>query len=102
MSALPTIAFSKPGKSPTGVAIIFAASDNKISKSAREIAGPSLDKALAAADFKGKANAVADILAPAGTGLDRLIAVGAGKPEELGESAWLKLGGTAASNVTKN
>jgi leucyl aminopeptidase len=101
MSALPTLAFAKPGKSPTGVAVILAAADNKISNPARDIAGPALDKALAAADFKGKANAVADILAPAGTSLDRLIVIGAGKPEDLNESGWLKLGGTVASKLGK-
>lgn len=101
MPHLPTIVFAKPGKSPTGAAVILAAADNKISGAAREIAGPSLDKALAAADFKGKANSTAEILVPAGTDLDRLVVVGVGKPDELDESAWLKLGGTVASKAGK-
>ena len=101
MPLLPTLVFAKPGKAPTSVAVILATLDNKISEPARSIAGPNLDKALAAAEFKGKANAVVDILVPGGTGLDRLFVVGAGKPEELDESAWLKLGGTVASKLGK-
>lgn len=101
MPIVPTLVFAKPGKAPTGVAVILAAADNKVSKPARDIAGPSLDKALAAADFKSKANAVAEVLVPGGTALDRLLVVGTGKPEELDESAWLKLGGTVASKLGK-
>lgn len=92
MPTLPTFTFAKPGKTPNGVAIILCAADNKIAKLARELAGPSLDKALAVADFKGKANSVAEILVPEGTNLDRLIVAGVGKPEDLDENAWLKLG----------
>jgi leucyl aminopeptidase len=101
MAHLPTLVFAKPGKAPTGAAFIFATADNKISERARAIAGQTLEKALAAVEFKGKANAVAEILVPGGTSLDRLVIVGAGKPDELDEIAWLKLGGTVASKLGK-
>ena len=101
MPLLPTIVFAKPGKAPAGVAVILATADNRIAEQSRIAAGPTLDKALAAADYKGKANAAAEILVPAGTGLDRLIVVGTGKADELDESAWLKLGGTVASKLGK-
>jgi leucyl aminopeptidase len=101
MPLLPTVVFAKPGKAPTGVAVILATADNRIAEQSRVVAGPALNKALAAAEYKGKANAAVEILVPGGTGLDRLLVVGVGKPEDLDESAWLKLGGTVASKLGK-
>ena len=97
MAQTPTIAFAKPGKQPSGVLFILSSADGKQSETARGLAGPSLDKAIAAADFKGKANSTAEVLVPSNTALDRLVIVGAGKPTELDANGWMKLGGTVAS-----
>jgi len=40
-----------------------------------------------------------DLLAPAGTDLDRLLVIGVGKPGELAAHDWLRLGGTVAAAV---
>jgi leucyl aminopeptidase len=49
--------------------------------------------------FKGKNGATLDILAPQGLKAKRLIVVGAGKPAELKEKDFLKLGGTVAGKL---
>jgi leucyl aminopeptidase len=58
-------------------------------------------KAADTARFKAKAMAVLDLLAPAGSPLDRLIVIGAGKAADLSANDWLRLGGTAAGNLKK-
>ena len=50
-------------------------------------------KAAAAADYKGKFKSTLEILAPSKIGVDRLIAVGLGKPATLTELQILELGG---------
>jgi leucyl aminopeptidase len=72
--------------------------------------GPSTRKALGAAAglikraaetnrFKGKNGSVLDILAPQGLKARRLIVVGVGKPSELKDQDFLKLGGTIAGKL---
>ncbi|HBF28143.1 leucyl aminopeptidase [Rhizobium sp.] len=56
-------------------------------------------KASAAARFKSKVLSALDILAPAGSPLDRLIVIGAGKAADLTPHDWLRLGGTVAANL---
>jgi len=56
-----------------------------------------LPRAFEAAEFSGKFGAAVDVLAPQGIGLDRLVAIGAGKVSALDEHAWLRLGGTIAA-----
>ncbi len=99
MAQTPTIAFAKPGKQISGVLFILSSADGKQSETARGFAGPSLDKAIAAADFKGKVNSTAEVLVPSDTALERLVIVGAGKPSELDANVWMKLGGTVASKL---
>ncbi len=99
MAPTPVITFVKPGKQPTGVLFIFSSADGKQSQTARNFAGPSLDKAIAAADFKGKANGTAEVLVPADTTLERLVITGVGKTAELDANSWMKLGGTVASKL---
>ena len=99
MTLTPVITFAKPSKRPSGVLFILSSADGKQSETARGFAGPSLDKAIAAADFKGKANSVAEVLVPAETALDRLVIVGAGKTSELDANGWMKLGGTVAAKL---
>src|ERR1700722_3391863 len=49
--------------------------------------------------FKGKNGSILDILAPQGLKAKRLIVVGAGKPAELKDNDFLKLGGTVAGKL---
>ena len=72
--------------------------------------GPSTRKALGTAaglvrqaaetnQFKGKNGSVLDILAPQGLKAKRLLVVGTGKPAELKEQDFLKLGGIVAGKL---
>ncbi len=99
MSHIPAITFAKPTKKPTGLVYIFRTEAGKESANAQDYAGPSLQKAISSSEFKSKANSTLEILVPADTDIDRLVVVGAGKPEELNENGWLKLGGTVASKL---
>lgn len=99
MSKIPSISFSKSSSAPTGLVCILYTEDAKATSLAQNYAGPSLPKAVAATDFKGKANAAIEILVPASTDISRLIVLGVGKPADLDENSWLKLGGTLASKL---
>jgi leucyl aminopeptidase len=101
MPQTPIISFSKPGKQPSGTVFILAEADGKPSAAAQALAGASLDKAIAIAEFKGKANSTMEVLVPNGTTIDRLVVIGAGKLSELDANGWMKLGGTAASKLGK-
>src|SRR5690606_36312359 len=96
MTSLPDIAFTKPSSPKRGTAVIFA--DETLATGATTagfVGGDEfLKKAAAAGNFTGKANTVLDLIAPAGIGCDRLVVVGLGKAAQIGETDWLKLGGT--------
>ena len=99
---LPEISFAKPAASKKGVAVVLADEKLNLGPAASEYLSTShglLDKAAKAASFKGKANAVLDLIAPAGLSCDRLIVIGIGKAEELGENDWMKLGGVAMGAI---
>ncbi|MXN64467.1 leucyl aminopeptidase [Stappia sp. GBMRC 2046] len=99
---LPDISFAKPAAPKKGVAVVFVDEKLNLGPAAGEFLSAAdglLDKAAKAASFKGKANAVLDLIAPAGLSCDRLIVIGLGKPDELGESEWMKLGGIAMGAI---
>lgn len=100
MTKAPTVAFSKFDAPKKGSVIVLAPEGGELSAAAKacDPAGI-LPKAFAAAEFKGKLAATVEALAPQGTELDRLSAVGAGKVDALDEQTWLKIGGAAASTV---
>jgi leucyl aminopeptidase len=94
MTDLATIAFAKSGRKPSGSVVVFAGDDLALGPQARALGLEALiRRAAAAAEFKGKAQAVLELLAPAGTELDRLLVVGQGKADALAELDWLRLGG---------
>jgi leucyl aminopeptidase len=102
MTDLATIAFAPPGRPLTGTVIAFAGGDLKLGPQGRALGLDDLIKrAAAAADFKGKAMATLDLLAPAGAAFDRLVIVGLGKLTELKDRDWLRLGGAAMGAVGK-
>ncbi len=51
--------------------------------------------------FAGKALATLEILAPHGSGFERLVVLGLGKPDQISAHSWLKAGGVAASRCAK-
>ena len=62
-------------------------------------AGGRFVRAAAAAKFKGGALKSMQLLAPAGSDLDKIVFVGLGDPAKLTAQDWLKLGGTVAATA---
>ena len=98
MSLQPSISFASFAAPHKGVAFVLSAEGEGLAEAAAacDPAGV-LPRAFAAAEFSGKFGTMAEVLAPQGSGLDRLIAIGAGKVSALDEPAWMKLGGVAAA-----
>ena len=107
MSPRPSIAFAKfaapqAAANRKGTVFVLSADDGSLSDAARAYdPGKTLERAFPVAEFTGKFAGVVEVLAPEGTSLDRLVAVGAGKVSGLDEYAWLKLGGTVAASLRK-
>ena len=90
------IAFVKPGLPATGVVVVTAVSDRKLSASAAKIdknAGGAIRRAIQGSNCKGNKGQILNILAPAGSRLDRVMLVGLGKAEDITDLEMQKLGG---------
>ncbi|WP_395697750.1 leucyl aminopeptidase [Methylocella sp.] len=72
------------GAEPIGTLAVFVGPDLALGEKTRKLLGAEaealLRRAAAAAKFKGKASSALEILAPAGLGAERLLAIGAGGP----------------------
>ncbi|MFB9983140.1 leucyl aminopeptidase [Mesorhizobium kowhaii] len=102
MSQRPSIAFAKFSAPKTGTVFVLSADEGGLSDAARACdPGKTLERAFPVAEFTGKFASSVEVLAPEGTSLDRLVAIGAGKVSGLDEYAWLKLGGTIAASLRK-
>ncbi|MBT1155140.1 leucyl aminopeptidase [Aminobacter anthyllidis] len=102
MTSKPSISFAKPGTPKKGSVVVFSADDGGLSDAARaNDPAKALDRAFPVADFNGKFGGVVEVLAPEGTTVDRLVAIGTGKTTALDEYAWLKLGGVVAAQLRK-
>jgi len=98
-----TITFARPGRKAAGTQVVLAGANVALGVQATALGvGDLIKRAAATASFKGKAMAKLDLLAPAETDLDRIVVVGAGKPDELTEYDWLRLGGVAMSALLKS
>ena len=95
MSKKINVTFSKSAKPRGGLAVFLAGNGGLLSDAAEQVdpAGVA-KKASKIADFKGKAMAGIDVLAPQDSAVDRLAVVGFGDPQDLKSSDWLRLGGT--------
>jgi len=100
MAPRPTIAFARFSAPRKGAAIVLAADGGKLGEQAAALDAASvLPRAFATTDFKGKFGAVTDVLAPAGSELDRISAIGVGVASDLDEHAWLRLGGVTGAQI---
>ncbi|MBL0933917.1 MAG: leucyl aminopeptidase [Rhizobiaceae bacterium] len=94
MSQRPVISFAKPSATSEGVVVLLSGEEAGLAPSgASHDPQGVLPRAIEVASFKGKLGSSADLLAPHGTTLDRLVVLGIGKPSALDEQAWLKIGG---------
>jgi len=102
MNSRPSIAFAKFAAPKKGSVFVLAADDGVLGEPAKACdPARTLDRAFPVADFTGKFASLVEVLAPEGTSLDRLVAIGAGKVSSLDDNAWLKLGGTVAASLRK-
>jgi len=98
MNPRPEISFAKFGAPKKGAAIVLAAEEGGLSPAAKACdPGDVLTRAFEVAEFKGKMGTVVDVIAPQGSTLDRLVAVGTGKTSTIIESSWLRVGGAIAA-----
>jgi leucyl aminopeptidase len=92
-------AFSVPTR---GVLVVFCDAGLKFGPATHKLLDPAADlvrRAAVADGFSGKAGAVLDIVTPAGLSVQRLLVIGAGKPEEEKPDTYAKLGGSAIGRV---
>ncbi|TIW34496.1 MAG: leucyl aminopeptidase, partial [Mesorhizobium sp.] len=102
MTSRPSIAFAKFAAPKKGSVFVLAANDGGLGDAAKACdPAKTLERAFPVADFSGKFAGLVEVLAPEGTSLDRLVAVGAGKVSGLDDHAWLKLGGTITTSFRK-
>ncbi|SFO71479.1 leucyl aminopeptidase [Mesorhizobium sp. NFR06] len=102
MNSRPSIAFAKFAAPRKGSVFVLAADGGGLGEAAKacDPAG-ALPRAFPVADFSGKFASTIEVLAPEGTSVDRLVAIGAGKVSGLDDHAWLKLGGAISASLRK-
>ncbi|MCV0425683.1 MAG: leucyl aminopeptidase [Roseibium sp.] len=104
MTKLAKISFSKADAPKRGVVVILAADGLNLGTIAEEVASGlegGLKRAADIAGFTGKKKSVLDLVAPAGSGIDRLVVFGLGKPEELTQDDWRAFGGAVFAQLQK-
>ena len=100
MTDFANITFAAPGRKPAGTVILLVGQDLVLGPQARALEVEEVcRRAASAADFNGKMRETLELLAPAGTDLDRLVLLGTGNPAEIGEGDWLRLGGAAMAAI---
>lgn len=99
----PEITFSRSTKQPSGLAVVLSDSKGILSAGSPN-ADPDdvLKRAAKIGGFSGKSLTSIDVLAPAGSAADRILAVGIGDSEALGEHFWLRLGGLVCGAVKRS
>ena len=103
MTPRPTISFARYAAPKKGSAVLLSAEGGGLGEAARAYdPGNALERAFAVADFSGKSGTSVEVVAPQGSALDRLVVLGVGKPANLKEYDWLKLGGQVAAQFRKS
>jgi leucyl aminopeptidase len=99
MASTLKLTFSKPSIPEAGVAVLLADSSLSFSGLSEQLVAQIGDfsRAAAADHFTGKAMTALDIVAPAGTGFDRLVVIGLGA---IGaDMDWVKVGGYLCGKI---
>ena len=98
------ILFTKPDLPTTGIAVVTAEAENKLSKSAAKLdkkIGGALTRAIKGSRFKGKNGQSLSINAPAGTRLDSVLIFGLGKATDISALEMQKFGGKIYSETQR-
>lgn len=99
MSTKPTISFAGLTAPTGGVLAVFAGEGAALAASVPPAASAAVVRGAGIAKFKGKRLATLDLLAPADSELDRVLAVGIKGEQPQGEEDWLKIGGTIGAKT---
>jgi len=94
------ISFAEPALPDKGAVVVLVADGKKLSPAARELdkkTGGAVMRAIGAGRFEGKKGQMLEIVAPAGTTLDRAVLAGIGK--EFGELEQQALGGNSVGRL---
>jgi leucyl aminopeptidase len=103
MTSRPSISFARHAAPKKGSAVLLSAEGGGLGEAAKTYdPGDALGRAFSVADFSGKAGSSVEVIAPQGSALDRLVVLGVGKPANLKEYDWLKLGGQVAAQFRKS
>ncbi len=104
MSKLAKISFLKAEAPEAGVVVILAGDGLNLGPVAGEVVSGlegGLQRSAGIAGFSGKKKTSLDLVAPAGSGLDRLIVFGLGKAEDLSADDWRAFGGAVFAELQK-
>ena len=96
------ISFSDHALPEAGTAIVFALVGKELLPAARELdeaSGGAITKAIGATRFQGKKSQIVEVLAPHGTGLDRILVAGLGKADELEARDGEEIGGNICAHL---
>ncbi len=98
-------AFAKPSLPKSGTVAVTVANERTLGAAGQDLdqkTGGALTRAMKASRFTGKKEETLAILAPAGVELDRILLVGMGKPEEVGDAALQAVGGALVAALDKS
>jgi leucyl aminopeptidase len=103
MASIPKIAFPKTSLPTSGTVVVLTDSRLGFSGNAKKLIGKvkGFERIAKAAQFAGKAGSTLDLIAPAGTDLDRLIVFGLGRGEGDPATEWVKTGGQVLGKIGK-
>lgn len=96
------ISFSERTLPEAGTVVVFSMADKDLLPVARELdeaSGGAISKAFGATRFEGKSAQIMEILAPHGTGIERIIVAGLGKASEFEAKSGEKIGGTVCAQL---
>ncbi len=98
------ISFAKPALPATGVVVVSATAGGKLSASGQKLdkkTSGALTRAIKASRFEGNKAHNLNVMAPAGTRLDRVLIVGLGKAKDVTELEMQNLGGRIYANTRR-
>ncbi|WP_029066435.1 leucyl aminopeptidase [Labrenzia sp. DG1229] len=104
MTKLAKISFSRVDAPKKGAAVVLVADGLGLGAISGEVVAGlegGLERVAGIAGFSGKKKTSLDLVAPAGLGLDRLIAFGIGKAEDLVDADWRSFGGAVFAELQK-
>ncbi|BBE71298.1 leucyl aminopeptidase [Oharaeibacter diazotrophicus] len=101
MAPLPSITVAKPAQATSGVVVLLADESGAFGPSGAALleAAPGIARAVAATDYKGKAQGFLDVVAPTGLEVDRVVLAGVGPLADLSAEGMLKLGGAVMGKL---